>query len=111
MRKHLPRMGSIRSCAVLDEIHAHRTHDLLNVLQSAAGGRRNPLFLFTTTEGYETPGPWPEMRRFGQQVLEGVIEADHFLAVFYAIDDKDDEFNENIWEKANPLISRFQNHY
>lgn len=93
------------SCAILDEIHAHRTHDLLNVLQSAAGGRRNPLFLFTTTEGYETPGPWPEMRKFGQQVLEGVIEADHFLVIFYAIDDKDNEFDESIWEKANPLIT------
>ncbi len=93
------------SCAILDEIHAHKTHDLLNVLQSAAGGRRNPLFLFTTTEGYETPGPWPEMRKFGQQVLEGVVDADHFLVIFYAIDDKDDEFDENIWPKANPLIS------
>ena len=93
------------SCAILDEIHAHRSHDLLNVLQSASGGRRNPLFLFTTTEGYETPGPWPEMRKFGQQVLEGVIEADHFLVIFYAIDDKDNEFDESIWQKANPLIS------
>ena len=93
------------SCAILDEIHAHKTHDLLNVLQSAAGGRRNPLFLFTTTEGYETPGPWPEMRKFGQQVLEGAIDADHFLVIFYAIDDKDNEFDESIWEKANPLLS------
>lgn len=93
------------SCAILDEIHAHKTHDLLNVLQSAAGGRRSPLFLFTTTEGYETPGPWPEMRKFGQQVLEGVIEADHFLVILYAIDDKDDEFDESIWEKASPLLS------
>ena len=93
------------SCTILDEIHAHKTHDLLNVLQSAAGGRRNPLFIFTTTEGYETPGPWPEMRKFGQQVLEGVIDADHFLVIFYAIDDKDKEFDESIWEKSNPLIS------
>jgi phage terminase large subunit-like protein len=93
------------SCAILDEIHAHKTHDLLNVLQSAAGGRQNPLFLFTTTEGYETPGPWPEMRKFGQQVLEGVINADHFLIILYAIDDKDDEFDETIWMKANPLLS------
>jgi len=92
------------SCIILDEIHAHKTHDLLNVLQSAAGARRNPLFLFTTTEGYETPGPWPEMRKFAQQVIENVVEADHFLAVFYAIDDTDDEFNEDIWEKANPLL-------
>lgn len=93
------------SCTILDEIHAHKTHDLLNVLQSAAGGRRNPLFVFTTTEGYETPGPWPEMRKFGQQVLEGVVDADHFLVIFYALDDKDDEFDESVWEKANPLLS------
>jgi phage terminase large subunit-like protein len=93
------------SCAILDEIHAHKAHDLLNVLQSAAGGRRSPLFLFTTTEGYETPGPWPEMRKFGQQVLEGVIDADHFLVIFYAIDDKDNEFDESIWEKASPLLA------
>ncbi len=92
------------SCSILDEIHAHKTHDLLNVLQSAAGARRNPLFLYTTTEGYETPGPWPEMRKFAQQVLEGIIQADHFLAVIYCIDDKDDEFDETKWIKANPLI-------
>jgi phage terminase large subunit-like protein len=93
------------SCVMLDEIHAHKSHDLLNVLQSAAGGRRSPLFIFTTTEGYETPGPWPEMRKFGQQVLEGVVQADHFLSVIYAIDDKDNEFDESVWEKANPLIT------
>lgn len=92
------------SCIILDEIHAHRTHDLMNVLQSAAGARRSPLFLYTTTEGYETPGPWPEMRKFAQQVLEGVVESDHFLAVMYAIDDDDDEFNGKIWAKANPLL-------
>ena len=92
------------SCVVLDELHAHKDGDLLNVLQSASGARKNPLFLFTTTEGYESPGPWAEVRHFAKQVLEGVIEADHFLAVYYAIDDEDDDFDESKWIKANPLI-------
>lgn len=92
------------SCVILDELHAHPDHDLLNVLESAAGARRNPLFLFTTTEGYETPGPWPETRKFAQQILQGVIEQDHFFAVLYAIDDKDNEFDEKKWVKANPLL-------
>jgi phage terminase large subunit-like protein len=91
------------SCVVLDEVHAHKTHDLLNVLKSAAGARRNPLFLFITTEGYETPGPWPEQRRFAEQLLEGAVEADHYLAVIYAVDDDDDDFDESKWIKANPL--------
>jgi phage terminase large subunit-like protein len=98
----------------LDEIHAHKTPDLLNVLKSAAGARRNPLFLYTTTEGFENPGPWGELRHFAKQVLGGIIEAEHFLAVIYAIDGKgdfpedkereDDEFDEACWPKANPLM-------
>jgi phage terminase large subunit-like protein len=92
------------SCVVLDELHAHKTHDLLNVLKSAAGARRSPLFLLTTTEGYESPGPWAEERKFAQQVLEGAVEADHYFAVIYALDDKDDLFNPAVWIKANPLM-------
>ena len=92
------------SAVCLDELHAHKTHDLLNVLKSAAGGRRNPLWLYTTTEGYETPGPWPEERKFAQQVLEGVIEADHYFAVIYALDEEDDDFDPARWIKANPLM-------
>lgn len=92
------------SVVVLDEIHAHKDSDLLNVLRSAAGARANPLFLFTTTEGYESPGPWHELRHFAKQVLEGVVEADHFLVVYYAVDDDDDDFDESVWHKANPLM-------
>lgn len=96
----------------IDEIHAHKNHDLLNVLKSAAGARRNPLFLYTTTEGYESPGPWGEIRHFAKQLLEGMVEADHFLAIYFAVDDEekdlgipaDDDFDETKWIKANPLM-------
>lgn len=89
----------------LDEIHAHKTADLVNVLASAAGARRSPLWLYTTTEGYVSAGPWAEMRVFARQVLEGVLgtDADHFLALFFAVDDGDADFDEAAWLKANPL--------
>jgi len=100
------------SCSILDELHAHKNHDLLNVLKSAAGARRNPLFLYLTTEGYANPGPWEEEREFAKKVLRGLIEADHYLAVYYALDEKDedlgteedDDFDESAWQKANPLM-------
>ncbi|WP_312327919.1 terminase TerL endonuclease subunit [Stenotrophomonas sp.] len=90
----------------LDEIHAHKSADLLNVLTSAAGARSNPLWLYTTTEGYTNPGPWAEIRQFAKQVLQGILgeSADHFLVVFFAVDDEDDEFDESAWPKANPLM-------
>lgn len=92
------------SHASLDEIHAHKTPDLLNVIRSAAGARRSPLFLYTTTEGYENAGPWGEIRGFAFQILQRVVEADHFLALYYGVDDDDDDFDERRWIKANPLI-------
>ena len=98
----------------LDEIHAHKTADLLNVLQSAAGARGNPLWLFTTTEGYTNPGPWAEIRMFAKKLLGGLFgtTADHYLVVFYAVDDEDkslgikadEDFDEKAWIKANPLM-------
>ncbi|MCL6557187.1 MAG: hypothetical protein K6U74_00010 [Firmicutes bacterium] len=92
------------SCLILDEIHAHKNSELLDVLRSAAGARRNPLFLYATTEGYESPGPWHELRDMAKKVLSGKLVADHFLAVYYAIDDDDDDFDESCWIKANPLM-------
>lgn len=98
----------------LDEIHAHKSADLLNVLTSAAGARGNPLWLYTTTEGYTNPGPWAEIRQFAKRLLAGVFghAADHYLVVFYAVDEEnkslrikaDDEFDESCWVKANPLM-------
>src|SRR5690606_38547165 len=51
------------------------------------------------------PGPWAEIRQFAKQLLEGVFgeTADHFLAVFFAVDDDDADFDEAAWLKANPL--------
>ena len=92
------------SALCFDELHAHKTRDLFDVLRSAAGARSDPLFLYTTTEGYETPGPWPEIRQFGKQVLDRIIEADHFLVVYYALDENDDDFDESKWIKANPML-------
>lgn len=94
------------SHVALDEIHAHKTPDLLNVLTSAAGARRSPLFLYTTTEGYANPGPWSDIRQFAKSLLDGVYgeSADHFLALFYAVDEEDREFDESAWVKANPLL-------
>lgn len=95
-----------------DEIHAHKTADLLNVLRSAAGARRSPLFLFTTTEGFTNAGPWPDLRKLGKDILRKLIDVDHFLAVMFTVDEEDkaagikadDEFSEDAWHKANPLI-------
>jgi phage terminase large subunit-like protein len=96
--------GLSPSCLIFDELHAQRSHDLRNVLASAAGARSNPLTIYATTEGYESPGPWPEERAFAQSVLRGVVDADHYLALIFAVDERDDDFDNSKWIKANPLL-------
>lgn len=99
------------SHAALDEIHAHKDADLLNVLTSAAGARACPLWLYTTTEGYYNPGPWQDLRLFAKKLLDDVFKAtaDHFLAIYFAVDPDDDDFDESAWVKANPLIEQNPN--
>jgi phage terminase large subunit-like protein len=103
------------SCTILDELHAHKTHDLLSVLKSAAGARAQPLFLYLTTEGYSSPGPWAEEREFAKKVLRGIVrpeDSDFYLALYFAVDEadeelgtqEDDDFDEEAWHKANPLL-------
>lgn len=92
------------SHTVMDEVHAQKTHDLINVLTSASGARSNPLWLYTTTEGYENAGPWAELRAFAQTILNDTTPADHFLAVLYMVDEEDGDFDEACWIKANPIL-------
>jgi phage terminase large subunit-like protein len=87
-----------------DEVHAAKTPDLINVLTSAAGARKSPLFAYMTTEGYISAGPWGEIRMFADKVLDGIFEADHHLVLFWSVDQDDDEFDERCWVKANPLM-------
>src|SRR5690606_33952684 len=70
----------------------------------AAVARREPLLLLTTSVAYETPGPWAEERKVAQQVLQGAVEADHYFAGIYAMDDKDDLHHEALRIKPNPLM-------
>lgn len=93
---------------LVDEVHAHKSPDLINVLKSADGAREDVLFLFVTTEGHLLANsPWPDIRMFCQQALSGARpkeETDHFMGIIFSIDDDDDEFDSTKWIKANPIM-------
>lgn len=92
------------SACLIDEVHAHKTPDLINVLTSAAGARASPFFGYFTTEGYISSGPWGEIRMFADKVLDGIFDADHHLVLMWSVDPDDEDFDESAWVKANPLM-------
>lgn len=90
---------------LVDELHAHPTRDLWDVLDSATGARENPLTLAITTAGFQAEGSiCIEQEDYCRQILEQVVVDDTYLAVPYDIDEDDDIFDEAIWIKANPNL-------
>lgn len=91
--------------ALIDELHAHPTRDLWDVLDSATGARENPLMLAITTAGFQAEGSiCIEQEDYCKQILEQVVADDTYLAVLYDLDEADDVFDEAVWIKANPNL-------
>lgn len=89
---------------VLDELHAHPSPSLFNVLRSSFGSRPNQLMLIITTAGFNVSGVCYEQQALVYKILEGTIEAEHYFGIVFAIDEEDDPFDESTWIKANPLL-------
>lgn len=90
--------------AGLDEVHAHKTPALFNVLKSAFRGRKAPLMALITTAGYLLEGIGFSTRSTLLKILKGVLEMDHFWGVVYTLDEGDDPYDPDVWIKANPLL-------
>jgi len=86
---------------IIDELHAHKTADLVNVLQSAAGARAQPLRFEITTAGSDRKSVCWQHHDYSVKVLEGVVEDDSWFAFIAAADKKDDWREKTTWQKAN----------
>lgn len=91
---------------VVDELHAMKSRDLVDVMESATGARMNPLFFFITTHGKEMVSVWGDYITYAMQILDGVLEDDQSTMKFFAFiahaDVGDDPFDERTMIKANP---------
>lgn len=91
--------------AVIDEVHVHRTRDLIDALETGTAAREQPLVIFITTAGEEGEGSiYAEKHDYTRRVAAGVIEDPSHYGVIYAAEREDDWREEATWEKANPAI-------
>jgi len=90
--------------AIVDEYHAHKNSDVLDVLESGMGARNQPLLFIITTAGFNVQGPCYQLRQAMQDVLEGRVESDREFAIIYTLDEEDDWKDEKNWVKCNPNI-------
>lgn len=91
-------------CAIVDELHAHRTSEVWDVLETGMGARRQPLLFGITTAGFNQASFCYEMRNYATALLEQVLDNDAFFTIIYTLDEGDDPWDERNWSKANPNL-------
>jgi len=89
-------------CAIVDELHAHRTRKVFDVLETATGARSQPLLWLITTAGSDRSGICYEQRTYLTKILDGIVKDDTYFGVIYTIDDGDNWSDPKVWAKANP---------
>jgi phage terminase large subunit-like protein len=87
---------------IADEVHAHKTASVIELMQTGMGTRRQPLLFEITTAGQERLSVWWQHREYSRQLLEGVIEDETWFGFIACADDEDDWQEEATWRKANP---------
>jgi phage terminase large subunit-like protein len=90
--------------ALIDEVHAHKTSGVVDVLKTATGARRQPLIKYVTTAGFDRTSICWKLRDYAVKVLEGTVQDDSFFAYIACADPKDDYRDRRTWAKANPNL-------
>jgi phage terminase large subunit-like protein len=91
-------------CAIVDELHAHKTRAVYDVIDTATGARSQPLIVMITTAGSNRAGICYEQRDYTIKVLSGVVEDETWFGIIYTLDEGDKFDDPAVWRKANPNL-------
>jgi phage terminase large subunit-like protein len=88
---------------VLDELHIHKTPDMLETLESGTGSRRQPLgVVITTADTGKRETPYDNKRRRIEQLARRVLHDPSVYGVIFAAPNDADPHAEATWRAANP---------
>jgi phage terminase large subunit-like protein len=119
-------------CGIIDELHAHKTRGVWDVIETATGARKQSLIFAITTAGSNRAGICYEQRSYVCKILNCTLKAhdglgyrvdgeskpdENYFGIIYTLDDgphtelvagelvtipADDWTTEIAWKKANP---------
>lgn len=100
---------------MIDELHAQPDRELVDVLVTSTGARRQPLVMYTTTSDYARPSICNEKYDYACKVRDGILHDATFLPVIYEAPatwngepcdylSPETYANEAIWAVANPNL-------
>jgi phage terminase large subunit-like protein len=84
--------------AIIDELHVHRTRNVVDVLETATGARRQPLLFEITAAGLRPHSICYEHHDYPIKVLQGTVPDDSSFAFIVAADENDDWTDPVVWQ-------------
>jgi phage terminase large subunit-like protein len=95
--------GANIHCAIIDELHEHKTPELVETIETGTGSRRQPLIVITTTaDSGKRESVYDRKRQRIEKLARRVFEAPSVYGVIWAAERDDDPHVEATWRKANP---------
>ena len=75
------------SAVIYDELHAAKSRDVWDVMETALGARLQALLSAITTAGYVLDGICTDIRKYLISVLEGKRQDDNFFGYIATLDE------------------------
>jgi phage terminase large subunit-like protein len=93
---------------IADEVHAWKSREMWDVLETATGSREQPMIIAITTAGMDRQSICWEKHEYTCKVLEGWQDGsfvdDTWFGIIFTLDEGDDWRDESVWIKANPNL-------
>jgi phage terminase large subunit-like protein len=89
---------------VIDELHAQPNADLVDVLMTSTGARRQPIIVHMTTSDHERPSICNEKHDYASKVRDCILDDPSFLPIIYEAKPDMDWTDPKIWALANPNL-------
>lgn len=92
--------------AVIDEYHAAKTNETLELIQSGQGNLLQSLIFIISTAGFNLNAPmytdeWP----YAKEILTGNYHDEQYFAIIFEQDNEEEWQDKSMWAKSNPLIN------
>jgi phage terminase large subunit-like protein len=87
---------------IIDELHAHKTRNVYDVVETGMGKRKQSMLWVITTAGTNRAGICYEVRGFVLKILQGKAIDESQFGIIYGLDKDDDWATEEALVKANP---------
>ncbi|MDN6852699.1 MAG: terminase large subunit [Tetragenococcus koreensis] len=92
--------------AVIDEYHAAKTNEMMELIESGQGNLRQSLIFIISTAGFNLNAPmYTDELPYAKDILDESYDDPEYFAIIYEQDSEDEWQDSTTWAKSNPLIN------